>query len=195
MLSLLSNPSVFHWQQKLCNTYDNVREEFIELLRKDGQSILDIGCSTGTAASQIVDFTKNKYVGIDIAARYVRYATKKFPTGTFKTMDARKMEFDAGTFDIAMFIGVLHHMNDETIIDCFREVRRVLKPNGKVIVAEPVFTPNELMSNILLSLDRGEYIRESGEYISLCNDFSIERTNYFRFSAHRFFSIVMKPAD
>ncbi len=59
-----------------------------------------------------------------------------------------------------------------------------------LLIAEPVFTPNDLRSNFFLSLDRGRHIRETGQYEALLSDFRIERQRYFRFSFHRFASFV-----
>ena len=59
----LLRPAMFEWQQRVCNNYSNVKDEFIEQLGTTGLRILDVGCSTGTAASQIVDTTCARGVG------------------------------------------------------------------------------------------------------------------------------------
>ena len=83
-------------------------------------------------------------------------------------------------------------MEDEIINACLQEVKRVLKPTGFLLCAEPVLTPNQLVSNIFLSIDRGKYIRESSQYQDLLSDFAIVRKRYFKLSLHRFFSVVAK---
>ena len=105
-------------------------------------------------------------------------------------MDARKLSFENNKFDIAIFNGVIHHMDDDLILSCLSEVKRVLKENGKVLISEPVFSKG-IISTILLKLDRGKYIRKQEEYKFLLEDFLIERERYFRFSAHKFCSFVL----
>lgn len=190
---LLENPLVFEVQQRLCNNYSAIREEFAELLGRPGQSIIDIGCSTGTCAGEIIDFQRIDYTGVDIEENYIAVASKRFPQGRFLAMDARSTPFNENSFDIAMFIGVMHHMDDALVRDCLKEVRRIAKPSARVLVAEPVFTNGEWLSTVLLKMDRGKNIRDEAGYRSLFAGFEVERQRYFRFSAHRFCSYVLRP--
>lgn len=190
---LLENPLVFELQQRLCNNYSAIFDEFSDILGQGGKRIIDIGCSTGACASSIIDMQKNDYVGVDIEPRYIEAAASRSPHGNFYAMDARKMPFPDGSFDLAMFIGVMHHMDDKLVTDCLGEVSRVLKPSGRVIVAEPVFTPGRWLSTVLLNMDRGRNIRDEPGYRALFGGYAIERQRFFAFSAHRFCSFVLKP--
>lgn len=184
-------PWIFQFQQKLCNNYDNVRAEFRHHLDKPGQRILDIGCSTGTCAGEVVDMDRNEYYGVDIDDKYTQKAKRLYPHGKFLTMDARKMTFPDAHFDIVMFNGVIHHMPDDLIRDCLKDVKRVLKPEGVVLVSEPVFVKEWWFSTFLLKLDRGHFIRKQPEYKALFSELNIKREDYFRFSAHRFCSFEL----
>jgi ubiquinone/menaquinone biosynthesis C-methylase UbiE len=192
---LLENPLVFELQQRLCNNYSAIVTEFADFLGSGGQRIIDIGCSTGACASCIIDMQANDYTGVDIDPRYVMAAARRSPQGRFCVMDARRMSFPDKTFDLAMFIGVIHHMDDELVKGCLNEVSRVLKANGRVIIAEPVFTPGRRLSNLLLSMDRGRNIRPESGYRALFAGYAIERQRYFPFSIHRFCSFVLKPSS
>ncbi len=187
---VLKSPMIFELQQKYCNNYENVRDEFSEYFLGRNQKIIDIGCSTGTGAGVIFDMRNNDYVGVDISPDYISVASARYPLGKFYVMDARKLDFESAAFDLAVFNGVLHHMDDELILDCMREVKRVLKPGGKLLVAEPVFTGGKVLSNFLLSLDRGQFIRSAPEYRQLLMGFQLDRERFFNFSAHRFCSFV-----
>lgn len=190
----LEQPLVFELQQRLFNNYSAVAVEFAEQFARRGQRILDVGCSTGTCAGQIVDMVGNEYVGIDANPRYVETAARRFPKGRFVAADARKTALPAASFDLVMFIGVMHHMDDELVRGCLAEMRRVAKPGGHVIVAEPVFTPGRWLSNLLLSMDRGEHIRDEAGYRGLFTGYRVERQRYFNFSFHRFCSFVLSPS-
>lgn len=61
--SLPANPFIFKLQQRVCNDYSAVRCEFSDDINRAEQSILDVGCSTGTWADQIVDIERNDYTG------------------------------------------------------------------------------------------------------------------------------------
>lgn len=141
---ILSIPVVFQLQQRLCNSYQNVRDYYKSALASGPLNILETGCSTGAAGQVIFDMRRDTYTGIDITSS-------------------------------------------------MKETRRVLKKSGRLFVSEPVFTANKLMSNILLSLDRGKYIRESAEYTQLLEGFDISRIDFFKFSAHRFIGGEASP--
>lgn len=190
---LLRSPIIFELQQRMFNDYPRVHAEFEEVLGRSGLSIVDIGCSTGACAASIVDMKSNHYVGLDIEPDYIDLAARRAPEGRFVAMDARHMEFPNATFDVAMFVGVMHHMDDALVKDCLREVSRVLKPEGCVLVAEPVYTPGRWLSTALLNMDRGRYIRDEPGYRTLFEGFSLERQRYFRLSVHRFCSFVLRP--
>ena len=191
---MLEHPAVFEWQQKFCNDYENVTEEFSSLLAPSGLQILDIGCSTGTCAGQVIDMTRHRYTGIELHPGYAATAAKRFPDGRFLQMDARAMKFEDASFDLAMYVGVLHHMDDETARACLRETRRVLRPGGSVMVAEPVFTKGMWLSTLFLSIDRGRYIRTDDGYRALFDELVIHRQRHFRLSLHRFASFILQPA-
>ncbi len=189
---VLSNPVIFDWQQRLCNHYGSVREHFRDYLEVSDKDILDIGCSTGACARQAVPLERNRYIGIDIEPKYVQLAAKRCPAGQFLVMDARAMKFEACRFDVVMFVGALHHMDDGIIKSCFQEIRRVLRDDGVVLCAEPVFTPGKRLSTFLLKNDRGKYIRTEEGYQRLFDGFRVERQDYFRFAVHRFCSFVLR---
>lgn len=192
---LLESPLVFELQQRLCNNYSAIFKEFSDILGQGGKRIIDIGCSTGACANSIIDMRANEYVGVDIDPRYVEAAARRSPGGRFYAMDARHMSFPDKTFDLAMFIGVMHHMDDELVKGCLNEVLRVLKSGGRVIIAEPVFSPGHWLSTVLLNMDRGRNIRDEAGYRMLLDGFSVERQRFFDFSIHRFCSFILSPSS
>lgn len=190
---VLAIPFLFELQQRLCNNYSAVGAEFAGILDRKEISILDVGCSTATCAGQIIDMKANRYVGVDIEAQYIATARRRFGDGEFLAVDSRTLPFEPSSFDTAMFIGVLHHMDDRLAQDCLTGVRRVVKQTGEIIIAEPVFTPGMWISNALLSLNHGRHIRTEAGYRGLFTGYRVERQGFFRFSMHRFCSFVLRP--
>ncbi len=190
---LLDIPLIFELQETLCNNYGGVRKEFSEYLSEDGLKILDIGCSTGASAQSIVDMDRQNYTGIELIPKYAAFAAKRNPKGKVLAMDATKMDFPAHSFDLGFFLGVWHHMDDQTVRNSLINVKRVLKPGGVLLVAEPLFTPGRWYSNMFLKRDRGSYIRSRVGYLALTKGWHVERERFFRFSLHRFLSLVLRP--
>ena len=190
---LLENPLIFRIQQYICNNYGNVRREFGDYLEHDGLNILDIGCSTGTAAKQVIDMKRNFYIGLDLDLPYVRIASRNNPNGNFLVMDGSNLGFRENLFDVIMFNGVWHHMDDALIRACMLDIKRVIKRDGVILVAEPVFTPGKFLSDFFLRRDRGKFIRSEVGYQSFFSEYVIHRQRFFNFSLHRFVSFVASP--
>ena len=188
---LLKNPYIFKIQQKM-NDYSVVANEFKDYLNSKNKRILEVGCSTGNVAREIIDMDNNSYYGVDISKEYIDIASKSSPKGNFFQMDARKLDFDNEFFDIVMLSSVLHHVDNNVGKNCFKEIHRVLKNDGVVIISEPIVNHKSLLSIILCKLDRGHFIRTTEEYKNLFNNFIIKTANHFKFGGHYFCSFVLK---
>jgi ubiquinone/menaquinone biosynthesis C-methylase UbiE len=119
------------------------RERIIALARiRRGDSVLDIGCGTGTlaiAATRHVGPTGEVY-GIDpstqMIARASRKALKAGAHAVFELAVAEKLPFPDSRFDVVLSTLMLHHLPRSTRQECAREIRRVLKPGGRVLAVD-----------------------------------------------------------
>ena len=100
----------------------------------DKSEILELGCGTGLFSKKVYDKTKAKITAIDISEDLLEQAIKKVPHIDFKIEDAMNLSFKANSFDCVYGSSVLHHLN---LDEALKEIRRVLKPNGKMVFAEP----------------------------------------------------------
>lgn len=104
--------------------------------------ILDVGTGNGNFIKIIQSLTDNydEIIGIDNLEIAVSTSRKNFTDERvkFEQMDAFNMEFTDDYFDVVCLSNSLHHLDD--IEGIFIEMRRVLKPNGYIIV-------NEMMSD------------------------------------------------
>lgn len=183
---LLDNPLIFELQQQFSNDYQNLKDTFSEYFSVSGKNILDVGCSTAACASRVVNMKENKYVGVDIDEKYIELARRRHPDGCFYTQDARSLPFKSDFFDLVMFNGVWHHMDDDLIRACMLEVHRVLRPSGIVVVSEPVFRYDWWLSTWFLRNDRGKFIRDRASYRALLDGFKIIQEKTLRISLHEF---------
>ena len=110
-----------------------------------GEKILDLGCGNG----RLFEFLKNKkvdYIGIDSSEKLIETAKKKFPKAKFQRADALNLPFPNNFFDKIYSIAVLHHIpSEEFRLQFLREAKRVLKPEGLLILTVWKFhQPKEL---------------------------------------------------
>lgn len=189
----LEVPVLFRMQQHICNDYSAVQTVFGDTLRQPGLRMLDIGCSTGASVSKIFDLERQDYTGVELVPEYAAIAQRWNPKGRFLAMDARKLDLPDASFDRAFFLGVWHHMDDDTIRRSLSEVARVLAPGGRLLVAEPMFTANRPFSTFMLNHDRGKFIRDEAGYKGLLQGWRIVKESQFDFSLHRMIALELEP--
>jgi len=126
-----------------CGGEQKFRGKALDLAElKPGESVLDIGCGTGTlaiAAKRRVGSGGNVY-GIDASPEMIARAEKKARKAGvevgFKNTLAEALPFSAGQFDVVLSTVMLHHLPRNIRKQCSQETRRVLKPGGRLLVVD-----------------------------------------------------------
>jgi ubiquinone/menaquinone biosynthesis C-methylase UbiE len=108
---------------------------------KDGESVLDLGCGTGTLAIEIKKNNPSaKVSGLDADRAVVRQARAKAKDAgvkiAFERGLANELPYDARSFDVVVSTLFFHHLSDEAKADTAEEIRRVLRLGGRVLVAD-----------------------------------------------------------
>jgi len=116
-------------------------EKLARLLNEQkAMRILDVGTGTGNFVSLITscydDFTE--LVGIDTIPGAVKAANSNFTDKRirFEIMDGNQITYDDNSFDVVSLSNSLHHLTD--IERLFKEMGRVLKPGGVIVVSEMI---------------------------------------------------------
>ena len=82
-----------------------------------------------------MDAERYGLTGIDISAAYLEEARIRVPAATFVQGRLEPMPFPEGHFDAVLATDVLEHVLH--LDDCLRELLRVLRPGGLLIVRVP----------------------------------------------------------
>jgi len=107
-----------------------------------GESVLDIGCGTGTLAIAAAGHVgpQGSVSGIDASTEMIARARRKAAKAgvgvVFELAPAERLPFSDGRFDLVLSTLMLHHLPRNTRQQCAREVRRVLKPGGRILVVD-----------------------------------------------------------
>jgi SAM-dependent methyltransferase len=135
-----------------------------------GNRVVDIGCGPGTMLPYLgpVD-----YIGFDLNAAYIEHAKQTYSgQGTFfqGRVDEAADQLELG-IDIVIAIAVLHHLSDQETRALFAAANRILRPGGRLITFDNVFTsPQNPIARLLIRLDRGKSVRTAGGYLSLAKE-------------------------
>jgi 2-polyprenyl-3-methyl-5-hydroxy-6-metoxy-1,4-benzoquinol methylase len=106
--------------------------------------VLEIGCGMGIMANMMANKTKAKIMGVDLCQPFIEVARKNFNKAnlSFQVMDFNKVEdFIHQKFDYIVGNGILHHLY-YNLDSALSNIRRLLKPGGKMIFLEPnIYNP------------------------------------------------------
>ncbi|MDA8339675.1 MAG: class I SAM-dependent methyltransferase [Nitrospiraceae bacterium] len=137
---------------------------------KNGDRVLDIGCGTGTSALIIAgDVGDNgEVVGVDLSDKMLDIARRKleehrFRNVTFIKANAEEIPYPDSYFDKVTVFAALHEMNHEGRINTLREIYRLLKIEGKALIADydlPEKIGGILLTGLLLRMFEGETARD-----------------------------------
>ena len=115
-------------QEKITRTFDEV------------ESVLDVGCGNCDLVRFLAENIAKQAVGIDISSGEVHEETKSSRGDTYHSADCVKGDahsmgfFSDEQFDAVVTVHALHELsNPKTVLS---EIRRVLKPNGTLFIAD-----------------------------------------------------------
>ena len=106
-----------------------------------GQRVLDVGCGTGYLARLLAQAVgpQGLVVGVDPSPEMITYASRKagrVRNCQFQVGSAESLDFPAEHFDVVVSSLVMHHLPEDLRVPALREMRRVLRPGGKLLVAD-----------------------------------------------------------
>ncbi len=164
-------------------------DDAVALLRgiEDAQ-VLDIG--TGTAQIPIMMLKRDakktmRILACDMAQEMLRVAARNVANAGFADrcqlarLDAKSLRVPAQKYDLVICNSTIHHIPDPFVV--FREIARVLKPQGGVLVRD-LFRP-ETMADAWATVNRvaaGEHPRQKQLFFdSLCAALSLDEVRSY----------------
>jgi len=105
-------------------------------------AVLDVGCGEGYMTRQLRQCGATTVVGIDISAGMLaaaQTAEQAHPLGiTFTLATVVDLSrFPDAAFDLVLAVAVLNHLTITDTVTALREIRRVLRPGGRLVFAVP----------------------------------------------------------
>ncbi len=119
-------PAIFdHWAPVMLAAAD---------VRK-GENVLDVGCGTGVLTRELPQIVGDagSATGLDLSESMLGVARERCPGATFHQGNVAALPFEDQTFDVAISSFMLMFVPEPD--QALREMRRVLKPGGRVAVS------------------------------------------------------------
>ena len=120
-----------------------LRQRTIDLARiQPGETVLDVGCGTGTLAIEVQQRVGAvaRVIGIDPGVRQIARARSKAARRTlpidFRIGVIEHLDFPDQTFDAVLSTLMMHHLPDDLKRQGLFEIARVLKPGGRLVIAD-----------------------------------------------------------
>lgn len=185
--SQLSGDEIQHYWEEAYTSFETPEEEiskFIKRLERLGQAkwrrdaqIVDIfsGRCNGIRALERLGFTNLE--GVDISPNLLSHYDG---AARLYTADCRELPFPNESRDIIIVQGGLHHLPElpEDLDKTLREVRRVLRPDGRFVLVEPWLTP---FLQLIHFLSERKAVRSvSKKFDAFATMTHYERDTYFR---------------
>lgn len=162
-------------------------KKFVLRLKKLGQAewrrdaqIVDIFCGRGNGLKALEVLGFRNLEGVDISPELVaRYAGP----AKIHVADCRTLPFEPNSRDIVVVQGGLHHLTDipKDLEITFREIRRVLRPDGLFVMVEPWLTP--FLRLIHFASERHVVRASSQKFDALATMIHYEAQTYFSWLA------------
>ena len=124
--------------------YDSLRETYPAIVAEAVSSpfgaILDIGCGTGALLRMVQEKKKDaRLFGVDLSEKMIQVAKAKLgEKADLRVSDSEKLPFPNEAFDLVMCTFSFHHYPNPGAV--LLEMRRVLAPSGRLILADPSTT-------------------------------------------------------
>jgi ubiquinone/menaquinone biosynthesis C-methylase UbiE len=188
--ALLDHPALWNLSQLAISGGQRATKRWARawLGAREGDRILDVCCGTGEFAPLFPTRNAERgtrnlsvagYLGVDLNEQFIAYAQERYggvAGREFAAVDATKLRLAPGGFDRALFVNSMHHFPDELNRGILREVARVLRPGGRLVVIDMVGDDPRPARRFFLDRDRGRHLRPLAAQLALVAEaFTIER--------------------
>lgn len=136
----LESKGVTQTYNKIATAFSNTRtkpwdwiQNFLKSLPNESK-VLDIGCGNGRNMTNVMEGQNHKFKGVDSCQEFVDIANKNGKDVVLG--DMCQLPFEDNSFDAILNIASFHHLSTTNRrTQGLKEMKRVLKPGGKILMS------------------------------------------------------------
>ncbi|MBN2121130.1 MAG: class I SAM-dependent methyltransferase [Candidatus Omnitrophica bacterium] len=141
------------------------RREMIKSLLKEfvkQKKFMEIGCAEGFYCGCAAEYGALSVTGIDLVAKKLNEAKRRYPGCKFALADATKIAIDDDKFDLILCSEVLQHLVDYD--ECLNRACGLLKPGGILVISVPnlSLSSEHEFANVSEDMEPEELLHEIG---------------------------------
>lgn len=165
--------------------------------------VCDMGCGPGHIARYLQNAGLARVSGLDLSPRMVEQAQRLNPGIAFRVGDMLDLPFEDGSLAGIVALYAIVNIPADRLITVFREMRRVLQPEGRLLlsfhIGDEVLHPDELLgqpTSMDFFLFQPAVIVKQIEAAGLAVDDVIERGPYapeVEYQSRRAYIFALKP--
>jgi SAM-dependent methyltransferase len=171
---VLGLPLVYNYVRPMFVGGIDMSAVFAHASVRSEDTIFDVGCGTGVALEHLPPF--KAYRGFDTDPGALEAARGRAEKRKARLAEPEQVAFEArelgaqdvelGQPNVVLLAGVLHHLSDEQCVGLLQVLRESSRLR-QVLALDVTFLPGQLFNNVLSVLDRGQYPRHPGGYVTL----------------------------
>ena len=149
---------IFKKKRGIQSKWHHIHYSLVKKILGNYKKHLDVGCAGGTFVN-FLDKNKISY-GADISINQIKYARKEYQTKKHKFFLIKRntLPFKDRSFDIITNLQLMEHLSIDDNEKLLKEIRRVLKPEGKLIITTPnYFSPWVFLEKVVNLLGEVKY--------------------------------------
>jgi SAM-dependent methyltransferase len=113
---------------------ESLVEKICATLNNSNPRILDVGCGTGANLKMLANYGRAE--GVDISPQAVEFCRQR-GLDSVKLGAIEQLPHQNDSFELVTALDVIEHLDDD--VAGLQEIRRVLRPDGRVLVFVPAF--------------------------------------------------------
>jgi SAM-dependent methyltransferase len=187
---IFSNSQIFDKFRSLIHNNFEDEKNVIHKNFDKNKVTLDFGCGAGQFS---ILFNPDKYHGVDTDSKYIKFCKSKYK-GKFSVINTSPpYNLKNNYFDQILISSVIHHIDDESLIKISKELKRIIKKGGRLMIADHFVKKDQknMFCKLLIYLDRGKYFRNPDRVIKLFSrNFKVKKFELFRNDIYKDYMLI-----